>query len=803
MGRCARVAAALIGMLAVGQGPAGAQEPQAEPQPAPTGRQRTVGIEAITVTAEKRETLLQETPIAITAFTTSDIEAFGFEQTDDIGYFTPGIQADASTTQHGQVSFFGRGVGSADNHAMVEQSMGLYIDGAYSGTGNASLFSLMDVERIEVLRGPQGTLFGRNTIGGAINVISIKPQAGFGAKAKLALGTYHKRELSGTLNVPILGQELLGRFSFARILRDDFYENDGAGEDLDDRNRWAARSALRWLPTEELTVDWVFDWTDTDEHNNQWISSAPFGFSISPTGVATKSQSVDQLFALGVGLGFLPPFPASDPRSRGFSAYLDNEPGDAFEDGGEQRYDTKNNALTIAWDATDHLQLKAIGGWRKYRIGRENDGDGSPWRLFEGGQHTKHRNFLAELQAIGDVGDGRLNYTLGVNWFEQEASDEGWSDLFLDLFPLVNASSAVGTDYDAYALGYYGQGTLAITEKLDLTAGLRYTAERKSVSYVSCARDLFRKSGPATRNFQTCVARNSAVKTPAAIAADIITDDHIKAAGVPLDTRFDSWTPMVKASYDWTDELMTYLTWAKGYRSGGYGNRIATISSAEPFKDETVYSWEAGFKSQFWDNRVQLNVAGYYNQYEDQQVTTFIPGAGIATFIQNAGNSRIRGYEIDVLTQPIEGLRIYLTHGWVEVDYIEFGNPDLKDIKAKGIHVPKRKYAGFVEYTFPTQAWGTLSVNGSFVREGPKEWLDNKVQNLTTRSNRYTRYDAQVRLDDVLGYQGLSLAVVGSNLTDKVYKCCQGIDFGLYQGGGFGDPREVWVEIGYEFGDGI
>jgi iron complex outermembrane receptor protein len=306
---------------------------------------------------------------------------------------------------------------------------------------------------------------------------------------------------------------------------------------------------------------------------------------------------------------------------------------------------------------------------------------------------------------------------------------------------------------------------------------------------------------------------------------NVVNNAKIKAAGIPLDTRFDSWTPMFRASYDWTDDLMTYVTWAKGYRAGGYGNRIdaSRLETARPFKDETVYSWESGVKSQFWDNRVQLNVSGYYNQYDNQQITSFLPGVGVVTQIQNAGKSRIRGWETELLMQPLEGLRIQLAQTWVEVDYIEFGQPSrgrtcltgrrcvgaapnlipVIDSKAAGIHVPKRKYSGIVEYSFPEQSWGALSVTGAFVREGPKEWLDTKVQNTFTRSNHYTKYDARIALDDAFGREGLSLAVVGKNLTDRVYRCCQGIDFGVWQGTPFGDPREVWFEIGYEFGDGI
>jgi iron complex outermembrane receptor protein len=272
---------------------------------------------------------------------------------------------------------------------------------------------------------------------------------------------------------------------------------------------------------------------------------------------------------------------------------------------------------------------------------------------------------------------------------------------------------------------------------------------------------------------------------------------------------------MARAQYEWTQDIMTYVTWSRGYQSGGYnprpgGSTPAVVAlTTRPFDEEDLFSWELGLKSRWFDDRLQLNAAGYYNEFQDQQVTTFVPGAGTTTAVANAGKSRLRGYELEIQAAPVEGLMIYVNHAWTKADYSEFigTNPlnPAQQINFAGQrsygHLPKRTWSGLVRYTLPPTDLGTLTLTGSFSRESQKNWLGIGLQDTKTKSQTYTKYDARIDLVDAFGMEGVSLGIVGKNLTDRKYRCCQGIDFFFWQGVGYGEPRQIFVELGYRFGE--
>jgi iron complex outermembrane receptor protein len=268
---------------------------------------------------------------------------------------------------------------------------------------------------------------------------------------------------------------------------------------------------------------------------------------------------------------------------------------------------------------------------------------------------------------------------------------------------------------------------------------------------------------------------------------------------------------MARLAYDWTEDLMTYVTWSRGYQAGGFNPRpaggAALAATTQPFESEDLFSWEVGTKSRFFDNRLQANIAAYYNQFKDQQVTTFVPAGGTTTVVQNAGRSRIRGYEIELQAAPLDGLLLMLSHAYTNFDYAEFLSfdigtgtlVDVSDLRTRG-HLPTRKYSGVAQYTFPAMSFGELRLTGTFVRESPKHWLETDFQDSNTISSTYTKYDARIDLLDAFGQEGLRLSAIGKNITDRSYKCCQGIDFFFWQAGGFGAPVQYMFEVGYEFG---
>jgi iron complex outermembrane receptor protein len=795
----------------------GALAQQQAQQPTQTGQARTSGIEAITVTAQRREQLLQETPVAVTAFSTEDLESLSINSTERIAAFTPGLVISKASNSNGMMSLFGRGVGNADNSPLVDNKVGLYVDGAYSPSGLSSMFDLMDIERIEVLRGPQGTLYGRNTIGGAINIISRKPTNEFGFKVKGILGHDNKQALRGTVNFPIVPEKVMARLSFTRNTRDGYYRNllPGRGDKFDDEDVKGFRSALRLLPTEDLSLDYTFEWIEMDQRNPIFPLRSDCGSGCLTNVVPPATQFMVCAFCPFIG------FPQFFNPNANFAAFATNDNDDVYIDGEQfARNKSWNHAVNIEWNLSENVTLKSVSGWRRFVFGGANDLDGSPFNMFHSGQHEFARNFFQELILNGNAGDGRLEYTVGVNWYEQESRLRNYSDQFVDcpvctgFFP---TSQSARTTADNYAKAGFGQATLNVTDRLSLTGGIRYTNERRSIQYQFCGNDATRsRTNLAGRDYDTCVSfYNGVTNVPFLVdrPQDAIDPRSVFAN---QSARFDGWSPMARAQFEWTDSHLTYLTWARGYQSGGFNPRPGGASQAlliltsTPFDEESLFSWEAGYKSRWFDDRLQLNVAGYYNEFKDQQITTFVPGGGTVTAVQNAGRSRIRGVEFEALAAPFAGLTVMLSHAWTNFDYAEYIGADPTDPTGQRqvdfvgtrdrAHLPKRKWSGFVEYAFPEMGFGQLTVGANFLRESPKNWLETKAQDFHTKSSSYTIYGARVQLDQAFGVEGLSLAVNGENITDRTYFCCQGIDFFFFAANSYGKPRQISFEVAYEYG---
>jgi iron complex outermembrane receptor protein len=819
-----------------------AQDQQPPGQPSPEQQRRLSGIESITVTAEKREADLQDTGLSIQAFSSADLDRMGLDSTHDFSNLVPGLTFVAASQNPGQLAISGRGLIHADNHPMQPQTVGIYLDDVYLGNGDATLFDLIDVESVEFLKGPQGTLFGRNTIGGAVVIRSAKPTPEFGGKIKVRAGQYKRRDVLGTLNFPILGETMMGRISFARQLQDGFWTNDTPGKDwpFNDLDSKAFRGALRWLLTEDLTADYSFNWLERREHMRLSISHE----NHTAVPCATPNLFCDafgrQNVAAIPGANFLTNTPGTLVPSR-LIEYDRHDTDQRYyyggKDGGDQNRNTWDHSLSFNWDISDNMALKLSNGWHRNKMAVTSDQDGTPFAFADFGTDEFARSYNSELQLSGTLLDGSLNYVLGGTWWQENYDMDQYGDVYLDVptLPLISTARNKG---ESHAIGIYNQWDFRPIERLELTAGLRYSTERKEVTRDLC-NGRIAATVPATINaFHRAEPSNCRLgdgadsNVPPDGIADIIFDRKYHA-------RFDSWTPLFRVKYDWTDSLMTYVKWAKGFNAGGFGPRAANASAqaTAPYEPELLYSWEVGFKSRWWDNRLQFNGAGFYDEHDDQQVAIFIPGQGVATSIQNAGKSRIRGFEFDVRALPFEGLEVLVNHAWTYATFSEFESinqdfvPNPSGVCPSGqalipgisqcffvrgpffgqlrngadsvefAHLPKRKWGGMIRYTFPQFSWGTLEILGSFTRESPRNNLSNDAQNQYIQSSAYTVYDGRIALYDAFGVDGLSFAFVGKNLSDRVYFDGQGIDFNPlgWVTNRMSEPRRFYLELEYDF----
>jgi iron complex outermembrane receptor protein len=570
------------------------------------------------------------------------------------------------------------------------------------------------------------------------------------------------------LNVPLISERLLSRISLMRKKRDPFTRNKAdratsfptllpsSYDDNDDQDAFGFRGALRYLANEDFTIDYSFDYLEHDQHTP--------AFAVS-----------------GGSASFLP--------------FKETDNGDVAADGANlDREIVKQHSLNMEWQASENLTLRSITGWRRYDGSRLSDLDGTTLSTFSGGtQGIAHfrnkvwtRSFYQELQLVGTTLGEQLDYTLGFNWFEDESEILNRGEVFN-----TTNNNVAEVKGDNYSWGLYGQMNYRFTERLELTLGLRYSKERREAEHSLC-----RPTAAMLEVPEDCP--NSGLL--------IGGGDGI--LGLKDSVRFDNWSPMARLSYDWTDDVMTYLSWSRGYRAGGFPNRPAdgTDAAFTPYKEETISQWEIGLKSRFLGDRLQLNGSAYYSEYEDQQVSSLLAGS-IVTKTENAGKSRLRGWELEARAVPLEGLELRVAHGYTNTDFSEFGAVDMM---GNPINIadqrcvcqqPKRTWSGWATYTLPTDL-GTFQLTGSFRRNSWAAFDSRRTSSRPTVANieqsSFTVYGAQARLLDAFGKEGMSIAVIGRNITDTVY-AVNGIDFAAFQGLSYGDPRHWIVEVGYEF----
>ena len=820
--RLAIFSAVLSCALVLGGG-VSAQETEAEQDDAPGG------IESITVTAEKRQADLQDMGVSIQAFSAEDLERQALHNTQDFGALVPGLTFVAASQNPGQLTISGRGLVHADNHPMQPSTVGMYVDGVYITAGNSTMLQLLDIESVEFLKGPQGTLFGRNTIGGAVIINTKRPTSELEGRVNVRLGNYGRRDIGGTLNVPIIDESLFGRFSWVSNRRDGFWENDLPGNEFDfnDDHDDAARIALRWLASESLTADYIFEWYQLREGMalnpiNTVYEVVPAGGVSQETGIpchpaqpACDQYGRTNLAGLIRPPGSIPGVSHSQPDwPGGLHEYDWRDPDPLYfgglAEGTDQNKNTWNHSLILDYEISENLSFKFLGGYHEYKMNVRSDQDGTPLALADYGTDLVYDSLNTELQLVGDLLEGAADFVLGFTYFEEEfASDQyadqyGGRDVF---FPL--ASSALNQG-ESDALGYFAHLNYRPSDRWEFSTGIRYSSEDKDISRHQCSGQVFGPAG-AVQNVIDPYTRASAENCRVPSGADTNRDGN---ADVFFDLNksasFSAWSPMARVKYYWTDELMTYLKWSKGFNSGGFGPRAANGSdlATQAYEPELLYSWEFGFKSRWFDDRLQFNGAAYYDEHEDQQIATFIPGQGVATRIDNAGKSRIRGWEFDLRALPFDGLELTLNHAFTYATFSEFivgtlpdGTPNNQARNRVFAHLPKRKWGGSARYTFASQSWGTPELGVTFIRESPKRSLGDVTQNLHITSSTYTLWNSRFSVYDAGGVQGLSVSLQVQNLGDRKYIWGQAIDFGAlgWTNVHIADPRNWFVELTYEF----
>lgn len=711
---------------------------------APSERAR---IEEVIVTAQKREERLQDVPIAISVLTSDYLESRDLTSIDRLSTLAPGFKIEQTNNSTFSILSM-RGKSSLGTSLFNEPSVGLYIDGVYIPKAQGSVFDIADLERIEVLRGPQGTLYGRNTLAGAVNLITKAPSGSLGGSIDLSYGNHDYWRARGILNLPQVGvfsAKLSGliarRDGFVDIVDNPYPDVATAGPRIGDEARSldskTAAFQLRAEPNERLTLDYRFDWSVVDQVPplSQLVGVAPGGI------FDPNSPAYDAPFVGGTT------FPADlyvASRRRVDRASLDRD----------TREYAKNtaHALTASLELPGLGELKSISAYRDMRLEDRLDLDGTPLPLAHTQRETDYKAFSQELQLAGDYARGK--YTIGVYYFD----DDGYTDNPQSYFGgLSNTDSRNGFTTESYAA--YGQVDFEITDALTLTGGIRYTKEEKTV-------ERYLQTGPSIR-----------IDAP---------DGTIPAVD------FSKVSPTVVLAYEIAPELNVYAKYSQGYRSGGFNADATTLADvATPFDPETVDAYEIGLKSQFFDRRLQLNIAAFWNEFDDMQLTVFRGETSATSNIINAGQSRIRGLEAEASILPIDGLLLQLSASYIDPSYQEFLDRGINVAGNRAFpHASEYTASASIDWTAWRFAAGTLRViaDASYVSKYftfPYALVPAPGQNdaHNTESPGRTIIDLQAILGGFkFGDVDAQLALWGRNLLDEDHPS-QFVDFGAGFGG--------------------
>ncbi|WP_374593939.1 TonB-dependent receptor [Sphingosinicella sp.] len=769
-----------------GTGPALAQDAAPAQAEADTG-----GLEMITVTARRRAESLQDTPIAISAVTSEGLAQRGIETVTQIGDFTPNVKFNSSvpvSASNATAAIFIRGIGQNDYQLSADPGVGLYLDGVYISRGVGNVLDVMNVERIEVLRGPQGTLFGRNTIGGAVSVVTQKPTDTLGGNFEVSTGSHNRVQLKGILNLP-LAEGIYSNVAGFYHKRDGYVKGvvDGA-PDLGDTDNLAGRFALRLEPSSNVTIDLAVDGSRTREN------SAPnVMLRVDENAPAAQAWNAGYSGAGAICADPLNPARLTDQRCYNsqwalapyrhggtFSAI-----SDVFANGNPKPYQSGSDvdiwgiSGTIEWKITDDLTLKSITAYRKVTGFWTRDSDHSPASIVQTNSDWTQDQFSEELQLLGETGDGRLNWVIG-GYYSSESGNHK------DLVNLIDAVFLSGAVLDGESLAAFGQATYEIVDNLNLTAGIRWTEDKKTFGnanqYVVEAGFLtglpFNPDGSGLQNGDPLMGPLGQTAT--------ITDR--------------AWTPMVSLAYRWSPELLTYVSYSEGFKGGGFTQRVFPPFAFIPsFKPETSTTYEFGFKSDLAGRTLRLNGAAFLNDYDDLQVTVNDPTLGFAPIIQNAAKARIKGIELELEARPVDALRIEAGIGYLDAKYRRV---DIRALNAgvttdtKLQNAPKWTLSAGISYLIEAPGLGSFQprVDWSY----RSRVYNDAVNNPLLVQDGYHLVNASIAFNDESERWGLSLGV--KNLTKEVYLGSGYADaFGGITEGVYGRPREWYLSARYKF----
>jgi len=710
---------------------------------AQSGSEEEAGaIEEIIVTAQRREQALQDVPMSVSAFTGEELATLQADNLDSLQGAVPNLNLVQGRGSNSSVNAFIRGVGQPDALQSFDPAVGIYLDDVYLSRIQGGLFKLYDIERIEVLRGPQGTLYGKNTPGGAIRLITRTPGQEFEAQAGLLVGNYDRYQVKAYVSGALADNFAMG-LSVLHDERDGFVTDPADGRDYNDENTTVARIKGNWNVNEDLDVVFSVDYTKED------------------VGL-TLGRSEDALVSVdlvnGIVLRHLPP-----------TGDWNFETRTSMTDYGGQKTDHWGGNVTINWNVGGYTTLKSITAYRELDWASYIDIDATELELGDVFVGIDQNQFSQEFQLLGSNGDN-IDWVAGLYYLNEQlpSHQEAYADDFL-LFNGVPISFLRTIDDDLETTSYaaFGQVDFRFAERWSLGLGIRYTKEEK---------DYFR----TTSTFSDLLG----VADPAFAFND--------------SDSWSDWTPTITLDYSLSDDVKFYGRLANGFKSGGFNGRANSPADVSTFDPETVWTGEIGAKTTIADGRLRANYALFMSKYDDFQARVSVAdGIDFRFPVLNAAELDIKGAEVELAWVPVDSLELATQVGYLDAKYGKGGFSGSDGVADEPAFSPEwtARFAG--TYTFFLSGGSRLGFTAAASYRDAM-WLS--VENVAplTESD-YWVLDGLVSWISPSGRWSVLAGV--KNATDEVYRV-EGQEFrsvGNIQTAYYGHPRTYTLSVDYRF----
>jgi len=606
-------------------------------------------VEAVIVTARRRNEQAQDVPIALSVLSSETLEKTGTYNLAQVVQLAPSLYLGSFNPRNTTVNIRGLGNNLGLANDGLEAGVGLYIDQVYFSRPAASTFDLSDVERIEVLRGPQGTLFGKNTTAGAISVTTRLPTFTPEGRFELSYGEYGFLQGKASIAGPI-SDTVAFRLSASSTRRDGLVENVVTGRDFNNLGNTAVRGQVLFKPSDKLSIRLVADW-NRQETDCCVLVYAGFGPTLKPAAL--------QYPALSAGLGYTP------PSLDAFDRLTDiNDEAHANQ--------TLGGVSAIVDYDLGFATLTSVTAWRYWDWDPANDADFSRLSILDKSINADQQDQYSQEIRLASNGDGAVSWIVGAYGFRQAIDAQGLGQYgrhsaYWLLGPtqpsalLDGYQARFGASSSTKSYAAFGQLTWKVTDRLSITPGLRYTYEEKDAAYIQVVSGGLANPTPAQQALKFAVARPQAYEAH---------DSDGKLSG------------QINVAWQQTPDLLVYGNYARGYKSGGLnlaglpvdtgGNPVLARAVIKPEKTD---AWEAGLKSQLFERRVIFNLAAFWSETADYQANVVdTAGGALRQFLDNIPKVRSRGIEVDTRLAPVGGFSAYASGAFTDAEYVSYAN---------------------------------------------------------------------------------------------------------------------------------